>query len=355
MIKKGSRYPARIMKGSRAVDVLMKGNRPIWMSPAVQKAVIKQWLDANATTICHTVRETDAHWFEIEVILPATFSGNPADGWTGPMIDGYLDITLGLHWSSDLLSWTGACAGWTDAPGTWPEEIGSTLKRWRARYEVPIWWEDVMVDMSATSDRHGKSITEISVFNSVLPLNYPYTPAEIADGTLQADLRNSSLGDIPGATVTVTTGALSATGKWHTQGGAKQLVVTMSGTNVTSVTYQGSTVSASYPYAMPNQLAALNSALTSSLGGDSNNRAVVLLHSDAWEIELPDLVTSGMTRNLIIFFDPGDPNPTWNMYGEYQGMAANNIVTGSPSNTRNPSGAPLVEALKAFARLGVII
>lgn len=352
MIRDGSRYPAKLMEGSRAVDAIFDGSRPVWMSPAVQQAVIKRWLTENATTICHTVRETDAHWFEIEVILPASFSGNPVDGWTGPMIDGYPDITLGLHWSSNLLSWTGACTGWTAAPGTWPETIGSTLKRWRARYEVPVWWEDVMVDMTATSDRYGKSITDIQVFGSSLALDYPYTPTEIADGTLEADLQ--ALG-ITGASVTVTTGTLTATAKWHTQAGVRMLYVTMSGSNVTAVTYAGSTIAASYPYSMPSQLDALQSALTASLGGDPNNKAVVMLHKDTWTISLPDLTTTGSVRSMTVFIDPGDPFPAWNMYGEYQGLAAASVVLGESSNVRNPTGDPLLESLRGFARLGVIL
>lgn len=356
MIRDGSRYPARLMDGSRPVDAIFNGSRPVWMSPDVQVQVLEMWLKSNVTTTVAMAIDADGHWFELEVVLPPSFAGNPTDGWSGEMVSGKPNITLGLFRSETLTTWSAAGEGWDFSPGReTPETMSNGWKKWFCRCAIPAWWINVMVDMSATSDRHGKSITEISVFNSVLPLNYPYTPTEIADGTLQADLRNSSLGNIPGATVNVTSGSLSATGKWHTVSGAKMLVVTMSGSNVTNVSYQGSTVSASYPYSMPSQLAALNAALTSSLGGDTNNRAVVLLHSDTWEIVLPDLVTTGMTRNMVVWFTPSDPNPVWNMYGEYQGMAANDLILGTPSNTRTPSGTPLLEALKAFARVGVII
>jgi hypothetical protein len=339
------------MKGSRAVDVLFKGSRPIWMSPDTQRQVTKLWLDANVQMISKTVQDSTGHWFEVEVILPDTFTGNPADGWTGPMISGYPDITLGLFRSEDLSSWESG--GWITSPGSTPETMSGGRKKWFARYETtPVWWEEVMVDMTVGADLYGKSITGIQLFGNTLALDYPYTPTEIADGTLEADLQD--LG-IAGASVAVTTGTLTATARWHTQAGAKVLQVTMSGSNITDVKYQGSTISATYPYAMPSQQAALQTALTSALGGDTNNRVVVLLHKDAWTITLPDLLTTGNIRDIIVFYDPGDPYPTWDMFGNYQGMSAAAAKSGDPSNVRNPSGDPLDEAGRAFARMGFII
>jgi len=350
MIRKGTRYPAQIMKGSRAVGALFKGSRPIWMSPDTQRQVTKLWLDANVQLIAKTVADSTGNWFEVEVILPGDFDGNPTDGWTGTMVSGCPDITLGLFRSEDLNSW--ATGGWVTAPGSTPETIG-TRKKWFARYETtPVWWEEVLVDMTVGSDLYGKSITDILLFGSSLALDYPYTPTEIADGTLESDLQD--LG-ITGASVAITTGTLSATAKWHTQAGAKVLQVTMSGSNITDVKYQGSTISASYPYAMPSQQAALQTALTSALGGDTNNRVVILLHKDAWTLTLPDLPTTGNVRDIIVSYDPGDPYPTWNMYGEYQGFSAASAKSGDPSNVRDPLGNPLDEAGRAFARMGLIL
>ncbi len=356
MIRKGSRYPAKIAKGSRAVHALFKGERPIWMSPQTQIQVLEMWLKANVTTTCAMTIDADGHWFELEVVLPPTFTGNPTDGWSGEMVAGKPDITLGLFRSETLTTWSAAGEGWAFSPGReTPETMANGWKKWFVRCEIPVYWISVIVDLTAISDRYGKNITDVKVLGSSLPLNYPYTPAEIADGTLQADLRNASLGNIAGAVVSVATGTLRATGRWHTAGGGQMLYVTMSGSNVTGVQFQGSTLALSYPYSMPSQLAALNAAVTTACGGGTNNKAVIMLRADTWTITLPDIPASGNSRGFVVTIDPGDPHPTWDFYGNYLGLDPAATVVGSSGNVRTPGGLPLLEALKAFARLGVIL
>lgn len=351
MIKKGNRYPARIMKGSRAVDILTKGGRPIWMAPAVQKAVQKQWLDANVIVESVPTMDTDAYYFDVEVTLPGDFDGNPTDGWTGEMVAGKPPVTLGLFRSEDLLTFSPG--GWITTPGSSPQTLGDGRKKWFARYETtPIWWNDVMVDLSVTSDLYGKSVTGLTIYRTAVSLpNYPYAlPSQAA--TLQADLRAAGY---TGAVVTTSSASLVATAKWHTQAGAKKLDVTMSGSNVTDVKWLGSTVGSGYPYSMPSQKSALASMLTSALGGDANNKAVVMLHAGEWSIVLPDRIAAGNVRDILLSISPGDPFPTWDMFGSYQGLAAADAIPGICDNVRTPTGAPLSEAMRAFAAVGFII
>jgi hypothetical protein len=353
MIRKGSRYPARLTNGSRNVHLLTKGGRPIWFSPETQRTMLEMWLQANVTTMAVMVFDANAHWFELEVVLPPSFTGNATDGWTGDLVTGQPPVTLGLFHSDSLMAWAGAGEGWVFSPGReTPETLGNGWKKWFCRCVVmPAWWIDVMVDLTVTSDRYGKSITAMQVFRMPISLNYPYTPTEIADGTLEADLQTQ----FPGATVDVVSGPLIATAKWHTPGAAITLGVTMSGSNVTDVTYQGSTVGTGYPFAMPSQKDALATMLTSALGGDPLFKAVVMLHGDSWTITLPDLVTTGQIRDFILTISPDDPFPAWDAFLQYHGLMSAAGVVGASGNVRTPAGAPLQEAARAFARVGFVL
>ena len=347
MIRKGSRYPARLAKGAREVDVLLKGGRPIWMSSRTQRAVLKQWIDAHVTTSCVTVLDSAAHWMELEITLPGDFVGNPVDGWTGEMVAGKPPVTLGLFWSSDLASWTQG--GWIAAPGKMTETLPDGRKKWFARYQTtPIWWFDVMVDLTASSDLYGKSVTEISVLGAPVSLpHYPYAmPSQAA--TLQADLRAAGY---TGAVVSSVSGPLVATAHNHLSDGVKTLYVTMSGTNVTAVEdFSGPISLPSFPYSMPSQRAALQADLRAA----GKSGAVVMLHGDTWTITLPNRIATGNNRPYGVTFSPGDPFPGYDFFGVYQGEAPANFLQGTSGNVRTPGGAPLQEAQRGFARVGFI-
>lgn len=288
------------------------------------------------------VLESDAFWFEFGWPSAETLTGSAADGWQDE--NGYCRIRAVR--SQDLATWDHSVI---DSPSS-PESDGQGNLIYWVRSTVPCYWIDVMIDVTAQSDRYGKSITAIQLFgNSVSLPHFPYAmPSQAA--TLQADLRAAGY---TGATVTSVSAPLSATAKWHTQAGAKWLVVSMTGSNVTGVTYQGSTVGTGYPYSMPSQKAALQTMLTAALGGDPNNKAVVMLHGDAWTVTIPNRVTTGKIRDYILTITPDDPYPGWDMFGNYQGMQSAAAVSGHPENTRNPSGEPLQEADRQFGRFGL--
>lgn len=342
MIHKGDRYPRKIHNGGREVHWLTKGVRTIYMSPAAARAASKAWLDANVATNAVTVMDTDAYWFELEIILPGDFTGNPVDGWTNGT------ISLGLFYSNNLTAWVSG--GWIAAPGKTTETLGDGRKKWFARYEpTPIWWNDVMIDLTLTSDRYGKAITAISVLGSAVSLpNFPYDmPAEAAQ--LQTDLRAAGF---TGALVSSVSGSLVAKVKNHLPDGTRTLAVTMSGTNVTAVAeIGGSTISLpSYPYSMPSQRATLQTDLRAA----GKTGAVVKLHADAWTMELPDRIAVGNNRPFRLTFTPTDPYPGYDMFMNYIGEIPDNEVVGVSGNVRTPTGDPLSEAVKAFARVGFI-
>ena len=170
-------------------------------------------------------------------------------------------------------------------------------------------------------------------------------PSESA--RLQAALRSYGLS---GATVTSVAAPLIATARNHLPDGAKLLVCTMSGTSVVDVSFFGSTIPLAYPFAMPTQRAALQSALRSA-GYDC---AVVMLHAATWSVYIPNRIAIGQTRAMVLDITPGDPFAVWDMYGNYQGDNPAAIVTGAFSNVRAPGAGPLSESNKGFARLGFI-
>lgn len=341
MIHRGNRYPRGLHRGSRKQHVLCQGGRTIYLSPEAARAATKAWLDANVVHDVVIVDDATAKWFELEITLPGNFSGNPADGWT----DG--TIHLGLFWSETLTSWVSG--GWIAAPGKTTVTLGDGREKHFARYATtPLWWMEVMIDLTAVSTRYGKSITGLTIYRTAVSLpNYPYDmPGEASQ--LQTDLRAAGYTN---ATVSSVSAALTAGIKNHTAGGAYTLTVTQSGTDVTDVAYQGVTIPLSgYPYSMPSQRATLQTDLRNA--GQSG--AVVTLYGDEWTIFLPDRSATGNVRDFAITFTPGDPFPFWNFYGEYQGENPDNVVQGTPGNVRTPTGAPLAEALKGFARIGFI-
>jgi hypothetical protein len=282
---------------------------------------------------------TDGSWFEVGFRTTAALTGNAAAGWTDA--DGH---QWRLEQSTDLATWN--LARFTDCAGS-PAHLGGGLYEYWSRAATPRRWKSVRVDLTATTDRYGKSITAISVLGTAISgLSYPYAmPADAA--RLQADLRTAGFS---GAVVSSAAAALVARARNYTVNGSFDLLVTMSGNNVTGVADdQGNAISLpSYPYAMPGQQAALQADLRTA----GHSGAVVTLHADQWSVLLPDRL-AGMRRPFVLTINPGDPYPIWDMYGTYLGLAADATITGTYGNVRDPNGQPLVETDEQFARLAI--
>ena len=284
---------------------------------------------------------TDAKWFEVGFRSPEILSGNASAGWTDPR--GY--VVMELQSSVDLQAWS--MGQFVDCASTAIDNGDGTFDYW-SRCIIPHHWEAVLVDLMATSDRSGKSITGISVMLAAVALTgFPYAmPADAA--RLQTDLRAAGY---TGATVTSASATLTATARNHTVDGTKYVGITQSGSTVTSVIYQGSAVTTgmSYPYSLPSQRASLQADLrTAGLSG-----AVVMLHADSWEVTLPDRSASGINREFSLTIDPGDPFKVWDFYGNYQGENPAATVDGTSGNVRNPAGSPLLERSSQFARMRI--
>lgn len=339
MIKVGRRLPKGLHRGTRKQHLLLRGDRPIYLSQEAVNIGAKTWLDANVAHAVAIVADEAGTWFELEIILPGEFSGNPADGWT----DG--KMRLGLFWSENLTSWVSG--GWIAAPGKTAETLGDGRKKFFARYSpTPLFWKSVMIDLTLDANRYGKGITGLEIYQTPVSLpNYPYDmPSEAAQ--LQADLRAAGY---TGAVISSVAAPLSAGITNHLPSGRQTLQHTMSGTSITDIRDRGVTVPLpGYPYAMPSQRATLQTHLRSA----GKSGAVVRLYGDVWTLFLPDRLASGTVRDISVVFSPGDPYPNFNIYEEYLGEAPAKTEAGSWNNVRTPSGAPLREALKAFARIG---
>jgi hypothetical protein len=228
MIKKGDRYPQRLARNGVDLQMLARGERPIWLKPEAAGAIKKAWLDENVKMTATTTLESDARWFDLEIILPNDFTGSPEDGWTNGTLD------LGLDYTTDLAEWE--TIDWITTPGTTVEDLLDGRKKHFARASVPVYWVATMDDLRLSSNRQGKSITAVSLMETPLSLaNFPYEmPADAAQ--LQTDLRAIGLDD---STVSVTTAALTVVVRNHVSGGTTVMVVTMSGADVTGVAFTG--------------------------------------------------------------------------------------------------------------------
>lgn len=346
MIRTGNRYPQRLCHGTRQVHALMRGSRAVYASHEAQSAILTQWLADEVQTVAVMVDDTVGSWLEVELTFPAGWHGSAATGYSGPLQAGGESARFGLQFSTDLAAWT--AAGWEDSPGSAAETLGDGRRRFYARYAAaPKWYFSVLVDLTLTCDRYGKSITAVSVLGADVSLpGFPYAmPADAGD--LQADLRAEGF---TGAVVSTTSAALSVGISNHTPDGRQRLTPTLSGANVTGVSFAGSAVSLpAFPYAMPGSRATLQTHLRSA-GFDG---AVVMLFDDPWSIFLPDLAAGAM-RPFSVTIDPGDPFPTWDFFGNYNGLSPATAANGEFGNVRTPTGAPLVEHGTGFARLSFL-
>ncbi len=347
MIRTGNRYPQKLYHGPRRVHALTRGSRPVYVSPEMQSAILTQWLKDECKTTIAMTDDAVGKWMEMEITLPAGWSGTAATGYTGPLQPGGASITLSLQYSTDLTAWTSA--GWIDTPGTSAATLGDGRRQFFARYSTPQLWKSVMIDLTATTDRFGKSITGISVLGVPVTsgMNYPYAmPAAAA--TLQTHLRAAGF---TGAVVSTSSAAMSVRiGNYYPKG-RQPLTAALSGQNVTGVSFAGSAITAgmSYPYAMP----AARATLQTHLRNAGYDGAVVMLHDDPWTIVLPDRA-AGFMRPFYLTISPGDPYPTWDFFENYTGLAAADGIGGTSGNVRTPGGAPLIEHATAFARLHFI-
>ncbi len=339
MIKRGTRYPSRLASNGRDLNLLLRGARPIWVSPAAAHAAKKAWLTENVFLVASTPEDSTARWFDLEIVIPDDFTGSPEDGWSNGTIE------LGLVYTLDLV--TREVVDWITLPGSSVEDLGDGRKKHFARCTVPVQWLETLVDFTLVCDRQGKDITAITVLGTSLSLDFPYAmPADAS--RLAGDL---ALAGFAGATVTSTPAAITATARNHAPGGGHVLIVTMSGSDVTEVSDFGTPVTLpSAPYSMPGQKDDLQSDLrTAGLSG-----AVVTLHDDQWVIFLPDVLTTGYNRIVLVTFDPGDPFPVWDFAGAPQPDAPANAVQGEVSNIRNAEGGTLREEIqRAFAAMRI--
>lgn len=294
------------------------------------------------TSKSRTVRDTGGFWFEFGFRIDTELAGNPAAGWTD--VDNY--IRLHLEYSTDLASW--ALGKFLPTPVNPVINNGDGTWTYWSRCIEPITWANVMVDFRSSSTRYAKSITSVALFNSHISLpRYPYAmPSQ--SSLLQTDLRAAGY---TGALVTSAPAGFSVIAKNHTQTRTLTLNATMSGSSVTAVTTnQGVHIPLpAYPYAMPSAQAALQADLRAA----GHTGAVINLHADAWEVLLPDRVTTYSNRAFGITIAPGDPFPTWDFYGNYTGLNAATHVPGAGENIRNQDGPNAPENKRGFARLGI--
>ena len=294
-------------------------------------------------TESRTVEDATALWFEFGFRMDVLLAGNGAAGYTDP--GNY--FRLECEQTEDLLNWS--AGKFVPAPVPVVDHGDGTWTYW-SRALVPVWWFNVLADLTLTSTRYGKTITELSIGGVPVSLpGYPYSmPAQAA--TLQTHLRAAGY---TGATVTSVTAALTVGIKNHTVGGAAPLSATLSGSSVTAVTTSaGASVPLpGYPYAMPAQRAALQTDLRAA--GQSG--AVVMLYGDEWTIFLPDRTSAApRQRASIATITPDDPYPAWGIFGEYLGEQSAVTFTGTSGNIRPGGGGGVIpEAAKQFARLKI--
>lgn len=294
-------------------------------------------------TEARTVTDATAFWFEFGFRMDHLLSGNGAAGYT----DAGNYFRLEIEQSTDLVNWS--AGKFVPAPVPVVANGDGTWTYW-SRALVPLWWFNVLADLTLTSDGYGKSITQLSVGQVPVTLpGYPYAmPAQAA--SLQADLRANGY---PGAVVSSVAAPLTVGIKNHTVDGTRIYRATLSGSTVTGVGDQflASIPLPGYPYAMPAQQATLQSDLRAA----GHSGAVVKLYGDNWTIVLPDrFAASPPQRNSAAEIIPGDPYPAWNMFEEYIGLQPDTTVTGTSGNIRPGGGGGVIpEALKQFARLKI--
>lgn len=329
---KGTRRIKKPIVNGQAARMLVYQGRQIWPCRGVVPLPSQAYRFDDAT---------DAKWFEVGFRSPEILSGNASAGWTDPR--GY--VVMELQSSADLQTW--AMGQFVDCASTAIANGDGTYDYW-SRCVIPRHYNTVMVDLTATTTRSGKSIEAISVMLAPVSLpNYPYAMPAAAT-TLQADLRSAGY---PGATVAVATAVtVTATALNHTVDGQRFIVLTQSGGSVTAAASQGSAITLpSSHYAMP----AARAALQADLRTAGHTGAVVMLHAAAWTVTLPDRAAPGENREFSLTIDPGDPFKVWDFFGNYTGENSATTILGTSGNVRTPSGLALQERSSQFARMRI--
>ena len=291
------------------------------------------------------ILDADGYWFEFGFRIDAELAGNAGAGWT----DARNYLRLEVQQSTDLETWTMGKFG--PSPEDSVIDRGDGTWEYWGRCFVPEHWETVMVDLTASSNRYGKSVTAVTVLGAAVSLpNFPYAMPSQAS-LLQADLRSAGY---TGATVTSVSAGLTVAARNHTVGVVLGINLTVTGTTVTgAVRYVPGTgyVTLSLPatYSMPSQQAALQAALRTA----GATGAVVMLYGAEWTITLPDVAASGGIRQFTVHISPGDPYPYWDTFDVYQGLNTATTIIGESGNVRTPGGAPLEEQPRQFARLKI--
>jgi hypothetical protein len=336
MLKRGSRTCTRIYRGTSRKRLLIRGHLAVFRDPDYSLPQLE----------FEMVQGTDAQWFEVAFISPSLLTGNATSGWIWS--NAQHSLALRLEQSYDLQTWELDRFG--DVAGS-PVAVTGGWK-YTARSTVPARWNSVMVDLTLTSNRSGKSITSIEVKGVPVSLpGYPYAmPAQTA--TLQTHLRAAGFA---GATVSSVAAPLSVQIRNHLQSGTSSLKATVAGGAVTEVRYPAgggvwNLISLpGYPYALP----AAAPTLQTHLRAAGYTGAVVKLLGPEWTITIPNVLAGANNRSLTATITPGDPFPAWDNLGTYLGLVPDNMAQGSSGNVRTPAGAPLAEAGRQFARLRV--
>ncbi len=304
----------------------------------------KAAIEIYGRTECRTVVETDAYWFEFGFRIDTVLSGNSGAGFS----DAGNYFRIECEQSTNLVNWS--MGKFIPSPAGAVINNGDGTHTYWHRSTVPIWWFNILVDLTITSNRYGKSITGLSIGQVPVSLPaFPYAmPSQAAN--LQTHLRAAGYA---GAVISSVTAPLSVEIKNHTVGGVSVLPATMSGASVTGVTTNGgaSIPLPGYPYAMPAQQAALQAALQAA--GQSG--AVVRLYGDEWTILLPDRPAAAPLQRLsAVTITPDDPYPAWDKFETYLGYQSAAAASGTSGNVRLGLGGDVAaEAVKQFARLKI--
>lgn len=335
MLKRGARTCTRIYRGTSRKRLLIRGHLAVFRDPDYSLPQLE----------FEMVEDSAGSWFQVSFVSPSLLTGSASSGWTWTNASHQLAVQI--EQSTDLQSWT--LGAFVDAAGSPAAVVGGY--RYTARAVVPSRWSSVLTDLSISSDRGGKSIDSLTVKNAPVALpGYPYAmPAAAA--TLQSHLRAAGF---PGALVTATTRPQTFGIRNHTPLVASMLQVVSGVGGVTSVrAYSGGAWNhiplPAYPYAIPSS----QSTLQSHLRAAGFTGAVVRLFGSEWKIELPNILAGAFDRNISLTFTPPDPAPYWDSFGVYQGLTPDNGASGESGNVRSPTGDPLAEAARQFARLRV--
>lgn len=304
-------------------------------------------------TAFRLVTDAEGEWFEVGFLSAHALSGNAVEGYTDP--DNYLRIVI--QNCDDMVNWevgnfipcpTGATIN--NGDGTW----------WYwARSAWPRYVKNSLVDFDLRSTRGNKSITALNLFgvNITLP-GFPYA-VETAMPTLQTHLRNAGYTNaIASYTPAPYTAEIARHFLQYDESSNPfyapvYLRVVHSGETVTEVrTWDTDTLIPlpAYPYALPSQAAALQTALINA--GQSGS--VVRLFAGEWRIFLPNRASTqaDALRVLRATFKPNDPFPRWSDTGAYQGLINDNTAEAAYSNLRTSGGATVRGAAqRQFVRL----